>query len=467
MNSIIKMVKLKELYTTSEKSEVEDKGGKLKTKRVMKEKTKRVMKEKAKNKPEKETREFVFTALGSELPKIGFGRSETIRELPMIDKRNVRIIPFVKPAERPRQFFQDPVKAMERSVRRFRRDRPLRQVDLQVSGLPTLEEYDQNPEAFAGLAQPQKDELDRQLRERAGRSVSYLQDISDQLKSIVPAVSTLGASIIPFNQLPGPYYEDEDEPPEEGFAQGRAEGESPQPEEEQLPTEDDFFMEPDVPDDDEPSAVTRGRGSKSAEFQNALESAKNDYTAGMSREDFIALVERAYKFNKPRGKISQLMKTISGAEYTRLSEPADSGMPGMPDQPPVGAGLDTRKTRKTRTAKPKKLSKKMLEATPQFKAKQVKIFMKLSKMKNPTDKHKKKLKKMEQLKGAGFFDVIKSIASLGLKEAVKYGIKNPGKVADFLFKKESKTEAKKDEPLPPMKELEENLGKITVFPKRK
>jgi len=374
------------------------KGANRKRKSVSKSVAKSVSKSIAKSVAKSDVKSFNFRVPSTytDIRMIDLPRTEILDRPEKLKPIDPSFIPTFKVEGKPKKFFTDfDEKLLQTLETQARADyQPVRAVDLQFSGLPTLEEYEANPSAFAGLTQPQKDELDRQVRQSKEQSKFYLEDIANEIKKIVPALQLHQQGVVPDASGIGVV-----EPPFEFQLPGARVVSPP------------GSPPPSASPPRRPPLFATSRQDKVdliSSLINDLETSTGtafDDDRGSDHKALLTLYRQ-----KTNNKSAKLTKSIvREATYQR----------GVGQ--PVGSGLST--MRKGR-GRPHKLAKASAEQLQKAYA----HYKKLQK------KHKKgiitmiqlkKLHKYQKLEGAGFFDTLKSLGKDVLKKGVEYALENP------------------------------------------
>lgn len=382
----------------------EEKAGKLKIK-----KAKKAIKKAIQTSVDK----FEFKNVPSEqarVKKLDIKGKEVVDRIPKIEKRAVGVAEKIidnKPFQTSTKQFQ----SIGEQKARLREYKPTRVAELQPSGLPTTEEYQMNPEMFQGLLPEQKYELERQIREKMGKPLMALQDISSEIKKIAPSISASVLQIMP---------------PTAGVGAVQAPvsllGEAPQavvpPTPAILPTQPVITL---------PTGAQVKQQQKDTEMEMVL---KRMIADGITTEQ-----EARVQYKKRTGK--NFVDKVKKAFEALLSETASS-----PPPTPTGSGLKLRTRERTRARVHTKVDKL---------AKQHADYQKLKRMRKAlTPFQQKKLDKYKEMEGKGLFSDILKVAKehglpllkKGVQAGVKYAIENPEKVKEygkkalsFLFKK--------------------------------
>ena len=383
----------------------QDEGGKLKMKKA---KPERKAKEAIKKAIQSSVDKFEFKNVPSEqarVKKIVIEGKEVVDRIPKIEKKPVGRPPKTvdnKPIETATKQF----KSIGEQKARLREYKPTRVAELQPSGLPTTEEYQMNPEMFQGLLPEQKYELERQIREKMGKPLMALQDISSEIKKIAPSVTTSIMRIMP---------------PSAGV--GAEEGQLSLLFGEEKPKEK---IKVEIPKEKE-AKKTRSE----TEITEILRQIKIDEGVTDEKQAMKLFRERTKK--NATTKVKEIFRSIASPEEGEAPPEEGSGL-----------AIVKKKGRKTKM-------EKMLSTDKDEMMKHYKRYMKLKKMKKAlTPIQQKKLDKYKEMEGKGLFgDVLKlakehglPLLKKGVQAGVKYAIENPEKVKEygkkalsFLFKK--------------------------------
>jgi len=407
-----------------------------------------------------------------------------VDRIPRLDKAPVGRVPKVK-VKKEQTLFVPFIKQFEKDRIRDVDITPIRSVELQPSGLPTLQEFQQNPQQFSGLLPQQLQELQRQAREASLSVPTALTDISNQLKLIVPAMRSEVNTVMDLLMPPGagiglqPDTQGEAEEDQAGEATGT----------------DGQFTNNDKNNliDSIVSQLFQVSGRPPS-----VEEVSNEFKSFTRERNLDTRLPRNYRVRILSG-IAVLQATASQQGATgqgavgqttgqgAVGQAGDDGPEVQEEQVPGGAGLKFKKKKresKKKKVEPKKKASSKKASEPKKREateRDLKAFGKLLRKRKLTDLQKKKLDRFKELQGAGFFgslvDKFKQYGVPLLKKGLEMGIefvkKDPKRALDLaktgleLIRRKKLPKKVEEEVLPEIKEIEENLGPVIVKPKQK